>query len=125
MRGCIIALVGFVFVMVSIIRWLEQITDAVDRRQWNRVIILLVMPLTAWLFPSRVSAGRPIAVPHHEPVRGFGSVPLMPNEAPKGGNPVPKKTPKSGIDPEAIAKLKQKMKEQGMLNDDSDSETRK
>jgi hypothetical protein len=123
MRGCIIALVGFVFVMISIIRWFEQITDAVDRRQWSRVMILLVMPLTAWLFPSKVSAGRPTAVPHHEPVRGFGSVPLMPNDAPKGAAPLPRKKAKSGIDPAAIAKLKQKMKEQGMLNDDSDSET--
>jgi hypothetical protein len=41
---------------------------------------------------------------------GFGVAPPKP--------PPPKKRKKAGIDPEAIEKLKAKMKEQGMLGDD-------
>jgi len=64
-----------VFVMVSLLRWFEQTAEAVERREWNRVALLLAVPFAVWFFPSRVSAGRPTAVPRHEPVRGFGTVP--------------------------------------------------
>jgi hypothetical protein len=108
----LILLAGAILAMVSIIRWFEQITDAVDERMWSRVMMLLVLPLTVWLFPSKVSAGRPTAVPHHDPAMGFG-VPAKPGDAPA---PPPRKK-RAPIDPEAIAKLKQKMKEQGMLDE--------
>jgi hypothetical protein len=64
-----------VFVMVSLLRWFEQTSEAVERREWNRVTLLVLMPFAVWFYPSRVAAGRPTAVPHHEPVRGFGSLP--------------------------------------------------
>jgi hypothetical protein len=70
----IILIVGGIFVMVSMIRWFEQVTDAVDQKEWNRVTLLVVLPLTVWFFPSKVSAGRPTAVPHHDPAMGFGVV---------------------------------------------------
>ena len=70
-----------VFVMVSLLRWFEQTSEAVERREWNRVSLLLVMPFVVWFYPSRVSAGRPTAVPRHEPVRGFGP---LPKEVPPG-----------------------------------------
>src|SRR3954467_5668957 len=120
--GCfysLLLLALFVFIVVTMIRFFEQVTEAVDNGWWNKVFVLLAMPLTAWCFPSRVSAGRPTAVPHHEPVRGFGKVPLMPTDAPAPAPPPPpRKKPRSGVDPAAIAKLKQKMIEQGMLDDD-------
>jgi hypothetical protein len=103
---------GAIFVMVSLIRWFEQITEAVDMGWWNKVAMLVAMPLTVWLFPSKVSAGRPTAVPHHEPVRGFGEPGAGPLPMPP-----PKKKKRSPIDPEMVAKLKQKMREQGMLED--------
>ena len=82
-----------------------------------------------------IAAGRPTAVPHHEPVRGFGSVSLTPKgqaqqshptDGPPPGTPkefigLPKVAPKkkkSAVDPDKVAKLKQKMKEQGMLGDE-------
>jgi hypothetical protein len=111
--------IGFaIFCMVSLIRWFEQITEAVDLGWWNKVILLLAIPLTVWLFESKVSAGRPFAVPRHEPVRGFGTGPTMPVDVPK--NAAKKK--RSAIDPEMIAKLKQKMKDQGMM-EERDEET--
>ena len=64
-----------VFVMVSLLRWFEQTSDAVERREWNRVTLLVLMPFAVWFYPSRVAAGRPTAVPRHEPVRGFGGLP--------------------------------------------------
>ena len=64
-----------VFVMVSLLRWFEQTAEAVERREWNRVALLVAVPFSVWFFPSKVSAGRPTAVPRHEPVRGFGTVP--------------------------------------------------
>jgi hypothetical protein len=64
-----------VFVMVSLLRWFEQTSEAVERRDWNRVALLVAVPFSVWFFPSRVSAGRPTAVPRHEPVRGFGALP--------------------------------------------------
>jgi hypothetical protein len=110
----LILLIAAILAMVSIIRWFEQITDAVDQRQWSRVSLLLAVPLTVWLFPSKVSAGRPTAVPHHDPVLGFGVAPAKPAEAPA---PPPPRKARAPIDPAAIAKLKQKMREQGMLEE--------
>ena len=117
--GCfstILLIVTFIFVIVTLIRWFEQVTEAVDNRWWNQVFVLLAMPFTVWLFPSRTSAGRPTPVPHHEPVLGFG---LPKSAPPRRGNapdsPIPKPPRKSSIDPDKIAKLRQKMREQGML----------
>ena len=134
-----------VMALVTLLRWFEQATEAVENGWWNKVIVLIVMPFSVWFFPSRVSAGRPTAVPHHEPVRGFGKVSLNPqnpqepgaksrsagttDDKPPPGTPKefiglpaipPKKAlgAKGSVDPEKIAKLKQKMKEQGMLGED-------
>jgi hypothetical protein len=111
----LIFLAGGIFVMVSIIRWFEQVTEAVDERMWNRVTLLMLLPLTVWFFPSRVSAGRPTAVPHHDPAMGFG---VAPTKSAEGVPLPPPKKRRSPVDPEAIAKLKQKLKEQGMLEDE-------
>jgi hypothetical protein len=138
--GCfssLLLLALFVFIVVTMIRFFEQVTEAVDNGWWNKVFVLLAMPFTVWFFPSRVSAGRPTAVPHHEPVRGFGigtSGRTMPEPAPpEAGSPpgtpkefleLPKPTPakpRTAIDAEKIAKLKQKMREQGMLPPEQDS----
>jgi hypothetical protein len=133
--GCfstILFLGGFVFVMVTFIRWFEQTSEAVDNRWWHKLGILVAMPFAVWFFPSRVGAGRSTPVPHHEPVRGFGKVSLEPKQQPvpavlqdqpPPGTPkeflgIPKITsakPRSGVDPDKLAKLKQKMREQGML----------
>jgi hypothetical protein len=159
--GCFTSLslvIGAVFVLLSLVRWFEQITEAVEARWWNKTALLLACPFAVWLFPSRVSAGRPTAVPRHEPVRGFGvapqrgapedSIPIAktasdvaePSRAPQAaatasqtdgpppGTPpefigLPKIPPKKlkgaspAVDPEKIAKLRQKMREQGMLGD--------
>ena len=142
MGGCVtwlLVLAAGVLAIVTLLRWFEQATEAVENRWWNKVIVLIVMPFAVWFFPSRVSAGRPTAVPRHEPVRGFGKVSLNPNEppartqatandGPPPGTPKdfiglpkipPKKPPgaKPAVDPDKIAKLKQKMKEQGMLDE--------
>src|SRR5437016_13263847 len=69
-----------VFALVTVLRWFEQATEAVENRWWNKVIVLIAMPFAVWFFPSRVSTGRPTAVPKHEPVRGFGKVSLDPSE---------------------------------------------
>src|SRR5262245_33431603 len=71
----LIVLVSGVLVLVSLLRWFEQITEAVDQGWWNKVAVLVAMPFSVWFFPSTISAGRPTAVPHHEPVRGFGTLP--------------------------------------------------
>src|SRR3954452_11120957 len=129
--GCLTWLIFIafaIFLMLSFIRWFEQTAEAVDNGWWNKVVVLIAMPFTVWFFPSRVSAGRPTPVPHHEPVRGFGSVPLTPKDvtaAPTDGPPpgtpkefigmpvIPAKKPaRPALDPEKIAKLKQKMREQ-------------
>jgi hypothetical protein len=159
--GAIFLIVSGVLLMVSILRWFEQTRDAVDARNWSRLMLLIAMPPCVWLFPSRVSAGRPSAVPRHEPVRGFGGLPkggiadpttgasaqpisgpaeaatAVPAEpavptaqgagdGPPPGTPAefiglpkipPKKAPRA-VDPEKLAKLRQKMKEQGMLPDE-------
>ena len=101
-------LVGGIVIVVTAIRWFEQTAEAVDNRWWNKVALLIVMPFAVWLFPSRVSAGRPMPVARHEPVQGFGMPPTK---------PPPKKKP--GVDPAQVAKLREKMREQGMLDDDS------
>ena len=128
----LLVLVGAVLVLVTILRWFEQVTEAVELRWWNKVLLLVAAPFAVWFFQSRVASGRPVAVPRHEPVRGFGTVPLTPKEpadAPPPGTPAefigmpkipPKKKPaKAAIDPEKLAKLKQKMREQGMIDDES------
>jgi hypothetical protein len=151
--GCFSLLIfaaGSVLVLVSVLRWFEQVTEAVELGWWNKVFVLVAMPFTVWLFPSRVSAGRPTAVPRHEPVRGFGGLPkgglnppgqAAPAEAgraagdvgasdqPPPGTPkeflglpkVPTGKPKGArppVDPERVARLRQKMREQGMLDDE-------
>jgi hypothetical protein len=130
--GCfwtIVFLAGFVFVMVTFIRWFEQTAEAVDNGWWSKVMVLVLMPFSVWFYPSRVSAGRSSPVPHHEPVRGFGSLPKSPQAAtpttdqPPPGTPkefleLPKVTtakPRAAVEPDKIAKLKAKMREQGML----------
>jgi hypothetical protein len=148
MTGCfttILFLVAAVMTMVSIIRWFEQATEAVEFGWWNKVFLLLACPPVVWLFPSRVAAGRPTPVPRHVPVRGFGSAPIAPpvsveqeSEAPRAniarsdepppGTPkeflgmpvIPKKKPganRGAVDPEKLAKLREKMREQGMLEE--------
>ena len=145
--GCfawIVLLGGAVFMMVSMLRWFEQVTEAVELRWWNKIFMLIVMPFGVWLFPSRVSAGRPSPVPVHEPVRGFGKLPaggINPGinappssaEAPPPGTPkeflVKPQVPPPGsrprarppIDADKLAKLRQKMREQGMLGPDDES----
>jgi hypothetical protein len=153
--GSIFLIVSAVLLIVTMLRWFEQTRDAVDGQNWSRLVLLILVPPSVWWFPSRVSAGRPMAVPAHEPVRGFGGLPkgglvepatetppveepetrpasgpakrvLDLNEQPPPGTPKeflgmpkipPKKAPKA-IDPDKLAKLKQKMKEQGMLPDE-------
>jgi hypothetical protein len=134
MSGCfawIFLLAGGVFVIASLLRWFEQTADAMDQGQWNKLAVLVVCPFACWFYPSRISAGRPTAVPHHEPVRGFGmgsstqtEMP-MPSDQPPPGTPkeflgmpkIAEKKPKAPVDPEKLAKLKQKMREQGMLDE--------
>ena len=153
--GCfttILFLAGGVFVMVTMIRWFEQVTEAVERAWWNKVFVLMAMPFTVWFFPSRVSAGRPVMPPRHEPVRGFGKLPRggiaeiekgatqsadpqipatpVSDQPPPGTPPeflvkpqIPPPRPKgarSAVDPEKLAKLKQKMRDQGMLPPDAE-----
>src|SRR3954454_4598236 len=87
----LLLLAGAVFVLVSILRWFEQVTEAVDRGWWSKLAVLIVFPFAAWLFPSRISAGRPTAVPRHEPVRGFGIAPPAPqHREPGDGIPIAK-----------------------------------
>ena len=159
--GCftwILFLAGAVFVMVTMIRWFEQATEAVELGWWNKVFVLLAMPFTVWFFPSRVSAGRPVMPPRHEPVRGFGKLPRggiagqtdasleagphpgplpeyrergQEDDQPPPGTPpeflvkpqVPPPRPKGArppVDPDKLAKLRQKMREQGMLPPDGE-----
>jgi hypothetical protein len=142
----ILFLAGFVLIMVSFIRWFEQTTEAVDNGWWNKIFVLVMCPFTVWFFPSRVNAGRATPVPRHEPVRGFGTLPKAKAEPlaeasepaapvapavdqPPPGTPteflelpkVPPPKPRaasSSVDPDKIAKLKRKMREQGMLPPD-------
>jgi hypothetical protein len=109
----LLMIAAFVFTIVSMIRWFEQVAEAVDHRWWNKIFVLVVMPPAVWLFPSRIAAGRPIPVPLHQPVMGMGAPP-KPLETKR-----PPARPRPGVDPAQIAKLKQKMREQGMLQDES------
>ena len=139
-----------VFVMVSLLRWFEQTSDAVERREWDKVALLVAVPFAVWFYSSRVAAGRPTAVPPHEPARGFGALPKdrmsgvpasEPNvptpqaasgrtAAPPPGTPkeflgMPVVAPrparsKPPVDPDKLAKLRQKMREQGMLGEEEE-----
>lgn len=131
--GALFLIVSAVILMISLLRWFEQTRDAVDSRNFSRLMLLVLVPPAVWMFPSRVSAGRPIPIAKYEPVRGFGGLPkggiVDPGAAPDGPPPgtpqefiglpkIPPKKPPRAVDPEKLAKLKQKMKEQGMLPDD-------
>jgi hypothetical protein len=165
MQGCftwLLLMALAVFVMMSMLRWFEQTSEAVERGEWNRVIFLVVFPFGVWFYPARVSAGRPTPVPQHEPIRGFGKMPRtvegaevaaagapvartpvadapglkglkgITDEPPPGtpkeflGMPVVPPRPKGDapakprVDPEKLAKLRQKMREQGMLGEEKD-----
>jgi hypothetical protein len=138
---------GGLFVMFSLMRWFEHVYEAVHERAWGRLAWLALFPPSTWMFPARMTFGRPTAVPLHEPVRGFGSLPKQKSEqrpmavapatpaaavgdGPPPGTPaeflvkpvVPPKKPKAGpaVDPDKLAKLKQKMREQGMLDEPQD-----
>ncbi|MBC8108235.1 MAG: hypothetical protein H7Z14_16735 [Anaerolineae bacterium] len=152
--GALFLIVSGIIVMISMLRWFEQTRDAVDSRNWSRLTLLVVAPPAVWMFPARVSAGRPIPIAKYEPVRGFGGLPKggivdpgavtaeqsiaaparpeggaakqHATEGPPPGTPPefiglpkipPKKAPRA-VDPEKLAKLRQKMKEQGMLPDE-------
>jgi hypothetical protein len=110
-----IAAVALLLVIVSIIRWFEQTARAVELRLWSRLMLLVALPPSAWLFPSDVSAGRPSPVPPHEPVQGFGlgsgKAPPIPDAPQRPARPRP------AADPALAAKLREKMKQQGMLDD--------
>jgi hypothetical protein len=129
----ILSIVLGVFLLASLIRWFDEATEAVNNGWWNRVSLLLLFPFSCWFYPTKVAAGRPTPVPHHEPVRGFGSLPKskpapapIPDDQPPPGTPkeflekpkIPPKKPKVELDPDKIAKLKAKMREQGMLGDE-------
>ncbi|SRR6266566_10103688 len=122
-----------VLMLASLIRWFDEATEAVQNRWWNKVTLLLLFPFSCWFFPSKVAAGRPTPVPLHEPVRGFGSLgkskssaPAPSSDQPPPGTPpeflvkpqIPPRKPKAELDPDKIAKLKAKMREQGMLGDE-------
>ncbi|HTL28505.1 MAG TPA: hypothetical protein VL282_04770 [Tepidisphaeraceae bacterium] len=106
-------IIAGVLLLVSLIRWFEQVTEAVDLGWWSKVTLLLLMPPAVWFFPSRVSAGRPSMVPRHEPAMGFG-LSAKPQAA-DASAPAPRKMKRSSIDPAQMEKLRQKMREQGML----------
>ena len=140
-------LAGGVFVMMTLLRWFEQTTEAVDNGWWNKLALLVCVPFAVWLFPGRVALGRPTPVPKHEPIRGFGAVkpkagptvaklaeepkgtgiPVArvaePTDGPPPGTPaeflgmpvIPPKKPRAPVDPDKLAKLRRKMREQGML----------
>jgi hypothetical protein len=129
----ILAVILSVFMLASLIRWFDEATEAVQNGWWNRVSLLLLFPFSCWFYPTKVAAGRPTPVPHHEPVRGFGSMPKSKptptpaaEDQPPPGTPkeflekpkIPPKKPKTELDPDKIAKLKAKMREQGMLGDE-------
>ena len=138
MTGCftwLLILAAAIFIMTSMIRWFEQTAEAVDNRWWNKLALLTFVPFSVWFFPSRVSAGRPIPVAPHQPVMGMGTAPKSKTEAPIDGPPpgtppefigppvIPTKKVRasSAVDPEKLAKLRDKMRQQGMLRDDEQS----
>lgn len=88
MQSCfalLLALLGVVFVLLSVLRWFEQTKRAVERRQWDRVVLLVLVPFAVWLFPAGVSAGRPTPVPRFQPVMGMGSAPKPRRQAGETG----------------------------------------
>jgi hypothetical protein len=121
--------VGGVCVVLSLLRWFEQTAEAVDTRDWRKLAVLVICPPATWAYRSRVVAGRPTAVPRHTPVRGFGLEPTVTaspppsDDGPPPGTPpeflgppvVPPPTPKRGVEPEQLEKLRRKMREQGLL----------
>lgn len=135
----LLVVIGAVLLIMSVVRWFDIATDAVHQGQWKKVAALVGFPFAVWFYAPRVSAGRPTMVPRHEPVRGFGELPRdaeaaegaslhvesidqPPPGTPKEfiGNPIvpPKKaTPQSRAEADAakVEKLRQKMREQGML----------
>ncbi len=137
MTDCFVGIVligGAVFMLVSILRWFEQTGNALDQGDWRKLLTLLLFPLAVWFYPSQIAAGRPTPVPHHEPVRGFGKVPAMPRDLPQSSDlpkpadlpppgtppefigPLPKspqEKPKAPLDPDKLAKLKQKNERPG------------
>jgi hypothetical protein len=135
----LLLLAGGVFIMLTMIRWFEQTAEAVDLGWWNKVALLVLVPFAVWLYPARVAAGRPMPVPVHEPVRGFGlNRPAPPTgsaddtgpAAPPGTPPefldtpvIPPRTARQRppVERSQIEKLRQQMREQGML-DDADQE---
>lgn len=130
----LLLLVAAVFLMATLMRWFEQTAEAVDNGWWNKVAVLVAAPLAVWLYRSAVSAGRPIPVPRHEPVRGMGGAPARKPVAPEPqatsrasvttapvdalSKPVVPAKPRaksSAQDPELIEKMRRKMREQGLL----------
>ena len=141
MTGCFtwfLILAAAIFIMTSMIRWFEQTAEAVDNHWWNKLALLTFVPFSVWFFPSRIAAGRPISVALHQPVMGMGTAPKPKGEAASGGPPpgtppefigppvIRPKKPRSApaIDSEKLAKLKEKMRQQGMLNENDDSSRR-
>ncbi|CAN5696137.1 hypothetical protein BH09PLA1_BH09PLA1_22410 [soil metagenome] len=147
--GSLFLIVSGIVLMISMLRWFEQTRDAVDDRNWSRLMLLVIAPPSVWMFPTRVPAGRPIPIAKFEPVRGFGALPKggivgpspdastppplaarhavrEKSDQPPPGTPpeflgmpkIPPKKPPRAIDPEKLEKLRQKMKEQGMLPDE-------
>jgi hypothetical protein len=161
-------------VMVGMVRWFEQVADAVDQESWEKLALLVFVPPSVWMFRSAVQGGRLVPVPRYEPARGFGlntprrgfevselpmpsetavlqasdSQPvasgsaaeakqsgISPVQMPAGDDgpppgtpkeflgmptiPPPKKSNRPAVDPDKLAKLKQKMREQGMLPPES------
>src|SRR5437588_12762824 len=107
MQGCfswLLLLAGGVFVMMTLLRWFDQVAEAVDNGWWNKLLLLICMPFAVWLFPGgRIGAGRPTPVAHHEPIRGFGTVPkTRPAEA-SADIPLAKLAPRATAPPAAAA----------------------
>jgi hypothetical protein len=128
--------------LLGLVRWFEQTIEAVDNAWWRRLAMLVVCPPSALFYRSRVQAGRAVPVPRHQPVRGFGIAPPAPKpgadnadplpveslpstDGPPPGTPAefigmpvmpaPKKKIRAAVDPAQLEKLRQKMRQQGML----------
>jgi len=128
--------------MLGLVRWFEQTIEAVDNRWWRRLMMLVICPPSALFYRSSVQAGRATPVPRHQPVRGFGIAPpaakpgtenveplpvepLPTTDGPPPGTPAefigmpimppPKKKTRPPVDPAQLEKLRQKMRQQGML----------
>lgn len=135
----LLVVIAGVLLIMSVVRWFDMATDAVREGSWKKVAALVGFPFSVWFYPGRVSAGRPTMVPPHEPVRGFGELPRDAEAAegasqrveevdqPPPGTPkeflgmpvVPPKKPvaqsRAEADAAKVEKLRQKMREQGML----------